>query len=59
MIKYERLKEHYFYDKDLNVDYYFLSRTGRRLTTEAIENVFKQANDKTIIRETIRCSPHT
>lgn len=59
MIKFERHKGHYFYDKNLNNDYYFLSRTGNRLTVEALERIFKQANDKAHVRSTIRCSPHT
>ncbi len=59
MIKYERLKGHYFYDKDLRVPSYFLSRTGRPLTKEALEHIFNQANETAHVRDTIRCSPHT
>lgn len=59
MIKFERIKAHYFYDKNLNIENYFLSRTGRRLTPEALEYVFNKANDIANVRDTIRCSPHT
>lgn len=59
MMKYERLKEYYFDDKRLQYDNYFLSRTGRPLTKEALENIFNKANEKAHIRPDIRCSPHT
>lgn len=63
MMKHERLKEYYFSDKDKNLnshnDYYFLSRNGRRLTVEALERIFKQANQCANVRDAIRCSPHT
>lgn len=59
MIKYERMKEIYFKDK-FNIDeYYFLSRTGKKLTVEANENILRKAGKKAKIRDEIRCSPHT
>ncbi|MGM9629304.1 tyrosine-type recombinase/integrase [Butyricicoccus sp.] len=59
MLKYERLRTYYFYNKELVFDNYFLSRTGRPLTKEAIEHVFNQANAIAHVRSDIRCSPHT
>ena len=59
MMKYERKKEYYFYDKQLEYNNYFLSRTGRPLTKEALEHIFNQANDIAQVRSDIRCSPHT
>jgi integrase/recombinase XerD len=59
MIKYERAKEFYFKNKIINFNNYFLSNTGKPLTKEAIERIVKLAGSKAIIREEIRCSPHT
>lgn len=36
-----------------------LSRTGRPLTKEALEHIFRQAEEKATVRSEIRCSPHT
>lgn len=59
MIKYERIKEYYFKDKIMSHNNYFLSQNGKPLTVEAIERVVKIAGEKTGVRDTIRCSPHT
>ena len=59
MKKYERSRNAYFADHHLKYENYFLSRTGRPLTREAVENIFNQANEKAKIRSEIRCSPHT
>lgn len=59
MIRYERMKEQFFLAHRKDYDNYFLSRTGRPLTVEAVERVFNQANEKAHVREEIRCSPHT
>lgn len=59
MQKYERARGEYFLDRNLKCDNYFLSRTGRPLTREAVEHIFNQTNEKAEIRSTIRCSPHT
>jgi len=59
MKKYERSRNAYFLDHRLKYENYFLSRTGRPLTREAVENIFNQANEKAKIRSEIRCSPHT
>lgn len=59
MLKYDRIRKEYFLDKSLYYDNYLLSRTGRPLTTEALERVFRKANEKAKVRDTVRCSPHT
>lgn len=59
LIKYKRIKDHYFDDKIIPYNNLLLSRTGRPLTKEAMEHVFKQAGERATVRETIRCSPHT
>ncbi|MBW9147293.1 tyrosine-type recombinase/integrase [Clostridium sp. CM027] len=59
MMKYNRIKEFYFKDKNINCDNYFLSNTGKKLTIETIERVVKMAGKIAGVREEIRCSPHT
>lgn len=59
MQKYERSRSNYFYNRSLAYRNYFLSRTGRPLTKEAVERIFNQANEKARVRPTVRCSPHT
>ena len=59
IMKYRRIKEHYFEDKYLAYHNLLLSRTGRPMTKEAMEYVFRQAEANATIREEIRCSPHT
>ena len=59
IIKYRRIKEFYFEDKVVPCSNLILSRTGRPMTKEAMEHVFKQAAEQTDIRSEIRCSPHT
>ena len=59
LLKYERMKKYYFEFKNINVDNYFLSRTGRPLTNEAVENIIKKAGMIANVSDDIRCSPHT
>lgn len=59
MIKYERIKNFYFEDKNLNYDNYFLSNRAKPLTVEAVERIIKIAGEKANVRKEIRCSPHT
>lgn len=59
LIKYLRLKAIYFDDKIIPHQNLLLSRTGRPLTKEALEHIFRQAAAKVTIRAEIRCSPHT
>lgn len=59
LMKYNRIKAHYFYDKNIGYGNLLLSRTGRPMTKEAMERVFKAAGEAAGIRKEIRCSPHT
>lgn len=59
MIKYERIRDAYFYNKNLKFDNYFLSVTGNPLTDEAIQNIVRKIAKKANVREDIRSSPHT
>lgn len=61
MIRYERIKAGYFkkLNKNLQHNNYFLSRSGRPLTSVQIENVVRDAGKMAGVREEIRCSPHT
>ncbi|WP_404292633.1 tyrosine-type recombinase/integrase [Cytobacillus kochii] len=59
MIRYDRLKEGYFKKKHLEHGNYFLSRSGRPLTSVQIQNIVRAAGMKANVREEIRCSPHT
>jgi Site-specific recombinase XerD len=55
--KHQKVKDLYFKDKDIPENY-FLSRTGRPLTVEGIERIYKRAGDELKI-EGVRVSPHT
>lgn len=59
LLKYCRIKEKYFYDKNIRYQNLFLSRTGKPMTKEAVERVFKLAGEEAGVRKEIRCSPHT
>lgn len=59
MIKYERIRETYFKDKNLKYDNYFLSQNGLPLTKEAMEHIVTKAGIEAGVRAEIRCSPHT
>lgn len=59
MIRYERIKEGYFKNKSLSHSNYFLSRSGKSLTSVQIQNIVKDAGKRANVREDIRCSPHT
>lgn len=58
LIKYERIRNNYLLNDILHYDNYFLSFRNKPLTTEAIERVVKECG-KYIVRDYIRCSPHT
>lgn len=58
MHKYNKIKKLYFHTKEIP-DNYFLSRTGRLLTVEAIERIYKKAGEYAGVRSKVRCSPHT
>ena len=59
IIKYRRIRALYFADKIIHYKHLLLSRTGRPMTKEAMEHIFKQAAAQSDIRPEIRCSPHT
>lgn len=59
LMKYETIKQYNFECKTINTQAYFLSRTGRPLTTEAIERIVKIAGEYANVSQNIRCSPHT
>lgn len=56
--RYERIKDNYFYKKDIP-EYYFLSRTGRQLTNETVERIWKIAGEECKVRDSVRCTGHT
>ena len=56
--RYEREREHYFKYR-LHQDHYFLSKTGKLLTNEAIAHAMKVAGKAIGISDDIRVSPHT
>jgi len=56
--RYEKIKKIYFSDKDISNNY-FLSRTGKPLTVEAIERIYIIAGNEVRVRKIVRCSPHT
>lgn len=58
MIKYERIRNAHLQDNILNYDNYFLSFRYKPLTVEAIERIVKECG-KHIVRDYIRCTPHT
>ena len=59
VMRYRRIKQVYFDDRNIPYQNLLLSRTGRPLTKEALEHVFRQAEERGEVREEIRCSPHT
>ena len=59
ILKYRRLRDYYFADKLVPYRNLILSRTGRPMTKEAMERVFRQAGERADVRDEIRCSPHT
>lgn len=59
LMKYDRIKEYNFEFKNIRIDNYFLSRTGRPLTNAAVERIVKMAGEYAKVSSDIRCSPHT
>ncbi len=59
LMKYLRYREVYFSYKNINYNNLFLSRTGKPLTTEAIERIVLIAGKQANVSNSIRCSPHT
>lgn len=59
LMKYERIREYNFEFKNIGIDNYFLSRTGKPLTNSAVERIVKMAGEYANVASDIRCSPHT
>lgn len=57
--RYERVKMSHFELRTCDPDPYFLSKSGKRLTGEAVERIVRKAGEEAGIRNEIRCSPHT
>ncbi|WP_226087452.1 tyrosine-type recombinase/integrase [Mesobacillus sp. S13] len=57
LIKYERIKKHYFKDKDTS-DHYFLSYRGTDISHVGLDNIIKMAGKRAGI-EGKRVSPHS
>ena len=58
LMKYDRVRESYF-EYRFAEDYYFLSKNGRRLTTEAVNKFMKKAGQAVGVNPLVRVSPHT
>ena len=56
--KYMKVKSNYYTANNVSENL-FISRTGRPLTVEAIERIYKFAGNKANITRSIRISPHT
>ena len=58
IIKYLNVRNGYFIHQDVG-DTFFLSRSGRKLTVEAVERIVAKAGKVADVDGSIRCSPHT
>ncbi len=58
IIKYINVCNSYFIHQDVD-DAFFLSRSGRKLTVEAVERLVAKAGEIAEVDDSIRCSPHT
>ena len=58
LLRYGRARESYFKDT-LHDKEFFLSRTGRKLTAEAVAKILKKAAKEACVSKEIRVSPHT
>ncbi len=56
LFKYERLRVAYFEFRQAEEEYFFLSRTGRKLTVEAIARIVRQAGNPAGVNPDLRCS---
>ena len=59
LLRYTAARYAYFRDKIMTPTNYFLSRTGKPLTPEAVERIVKFAGKQAKVSDDIRCSPHT
>ena len=58
LLHYKEYRDYYFEYRSVP-DNLFLSRTGRPLTTVAVERIVRIAGERSKVRKNIRCSPHT
>ena len=58
LLRYTRARESFFHDT-LHDKEFFLSRTGKKLTAEAVAKMLKKAAKAVGVSEDIRVSPHT
>lgn len=58
LLRYSRARVSFFHDV-LHDNEFFLSRTGKKLTAEAVAKILKKAAKAVGVREDIRVSPHT
>lgn len=58
LLKYKQKRWQYVKER-YEVEYYFLSQKGRKLTIETVENILRKCGDIARVRKEIRCSPHT
>lgn len=59
MIRYQRTKESYFAGKLPPQGYTFLSKTGKKLTHEAVAKIVRNASRAAQVDKSVRASPHT
>lgn len=59
LLRYQRVRDSYFAGKLPPQGYTFLSRTGRKLTHEAVAEVVREAAKKVGVDSNVRASPHT
>lgn len=51
LIKYERLKKEYFYERDMKDDNYFLSYKGESMSHVAVHNLVKEASRRAGVKD--------
>ena len=59
MIRYQRARESYFAGKLPPQGYTFLSKTGKKLTHEAVAKIVRNASRAAKVDKSVRASPHT
>ena len=59
LYKYLHAREKYFMARNCEDDYVFLSKNGKRLTTEALGKFMKEAAEAVGVNPKVRVSPHT
>ena len=59
LMQYNAAREYFFEGIKFPESYYFVSRTGKKLTPEAVTKFLKKAAKDVNVNEQIRVSPHT